>query len=110
MVQEEGVGGGVTALRDDVLCLQDVLRAMCLVSQSFVSDSFVTPWTVVCQAPISIEFSRQEYWSDCHSLLQGIFPTQGSNPGLLHCRTMATSKAGIIVYTGGFANYVNCLF
>ena len=22
----------------------------------------------------------------CHSLLQGIFPTQGSNPGLLHCR------------------------
>jgi len=23
---------------------------------------------------------------DSHSLLQGIFPTQGSNPGLLHCR------------------------
>ena len=23
---------------------------------------------------------------DCHSLLQRIFPTQGSNPGLLHCR------------------------
>ena len=23
---------------------------------------------------------------DCHSLLQGIFPIQGSNPGLLHCR------------------------
>ena len=23
---------------------------------------------------------------DCHSLLQGIFPTQGSNPGLLNCR------------------------
>ena len=22
----------------------------------------------------------------CHCLLQGIFPTQGSNPGLLHCR------------------------
>ena len=22
----------------------------------------------------------------CHFLLQGIFPTQGSNPGLLHCR------------------------
>ena len=31
-------------------------------------------------------FSRQEYWSGCHSLLQGIFLTQGSNPGLLHCR------------------------
>ena len=23
---------------------------------------------------------------DCHDLLQGIFPTQGSNPGLPHCR------------------------
>ena len=23
---------------------------------------------------------------DCHFLLEGIFPTQGSNPGLLHCR------------------------
>ena len=23
---------------------------------------------------------------DCHALLQGIFPTQGPNPGLLHCR------------------------
>ena len=23
---------------------------------------------------------------DCHFLLQGIFPTHGSNPGLLHCR------------------------
>ena len=24
---------------------------------------FVTPWTVVCQAPLSMGFSRQEYWS-----------------------------------------------
>ena len=34
---------------------------------------------------LSMEFSRQEYWSG-YFLLQGIFPTQGSNPGLLHCR------------------------
>ena len=26
------------------------------------------------------------YWSSSLSLLQGIFPTQGSNPDLLHCR------------------------
>ena len=37
------------------------------------------------------EFSRQEYGveilqGNLLSLLQGIFPTQGSNPGLLHCR------------------------
>ena len=115
-----------------------------------------TPWTVTYQAPLSMGFSRQEYWSGLsfsspghlpdpwikpishalagrfftasatweahsyesksenrsvvsdslrlhelyspwnspgqntgigsHSLLQGIFPTQGSNPGLPHCR------------------------
>ena len=40
-------------------------------------------WTVARQAPLSMEVSRQEYWSGCHSLLQGILPTQGSNLGLL---------------------------
>ena len=24
---------------------------------------FVTPWTVACQAPLSMGFSRQKYWS-----------------------------------------------
>ena len=42
-----------------------------------------TPWTAAHQAPLSMGFSRQEYWSGCHFLLQGIFPTQGSNPCLL---------------------------
>ena len=46
---------------------------------------FAIPWTVAHQAPLSMGFSRQ-YWSGCHALLQGIFPIQGSNLGLLHCR------------------------
>ena len=25
---------------------------------------FVTPWTAACQAPLSVEFSQQEYWSE----------------------------------------------
>ena len=33
------------------------------VSRSVMSYSFATPWTVVCQDPLSMEFSRQEYWS-----------------------------------------------
>ena len=45
---------------------------------------FVTPWTVAYQAPLSMGFSRQYYWSGF--LLQGIFPTKGLNPGLPHCR------------------------
>ena len=58
---------------------------MCVcVSCSVVSDS-ETSWTIAHQAPLSMEFSRQEYWNGFHSLLQGIFPTQGLNPGLLNC-------------------------
>ena len=33
-----------------------------------------------------MDFSRQECWNGLPFLLQGIFPTQGLNPGLLHCR------------------------
>ena len=47
---------------------------------------FVTSWTIACQAPLSMGFSRQEYWGGCHFLLQGTFLTQELNPGLLHCR------------------------
>ena len=36
--------------------------AMC-VSGSVVSSSLWPPWTVACQAPLSVEFSRPEYWS-----------------------------------------------
>ena len=86
----------------------------------------MTPWTVACQASLSMGFLKQEYWSGLPfpspgdlpnpgiksrsptlqtdslpsepprkpkstrvgslSLLQGIYPTQGSNPHLLHCR------------------------
>ena len=30
--------------------------------RSVLSDSYVTPWTVACQAPLVMGFSRQEYW------------------------------------------------
>ena len=43
-----------------------------------------TPWTLACQAPLSVEFSRQEYWSGLPFPLQGIFPFQGLNPCLLY--------------------------
>ena len=47
---------------------------------------FVTLWTVAHQAPPSMGFFRQEYWSGFQSLFQGIFLTWGSNLGLSHCR------------------------
>ena len=47
----------------------------------------VTPWTVVCQAPLCPWNSPGKSTGvGCHFLLQGIFPTQGLNLGLLHYR------------------------
>ena len=40
---------------------------------------FVTLWSVACQAPLSMRFSRQGYWSGFPCPPPGIFPTQGSN-------------------------------
>ena len=45
---------------------------------------FVTPWTVAHQAHPWTSPGKNT-GVGCHFLLQGIFPTQGSNPGLLHC-------------------------
>ena len=122
---------------------------VCMLSRFSPVWLFVTLWTVARQAPLSMGFCSQEYWSGlpcpppgdlpgpgiepcllgllhwqmgslplyavvshsvvsdslwphgllcpwdspdrntgvgCHVLLQGIFPTQGSNRGLLHCR------------------------
>ena len=47
---------------------------------------FAISWIVACQAPPSMGFSRQEYWSGLPFPSQGIFLTQGSNPSLPHCR------------------------
>ena len=47
---------------------------------------FVSPWTVACRASLSMFYSPgQNNGVGSHSLLQGIVPSQGSNPGLPHC-------------------------
>ena len=38
-------------------------------------------WTVACQAPLSMEFFRQEYWSGLPYLPPGDFPDPGIKPG-----------------------------
>ena len=47
---------------------------------------FATPWTVAYQASCPWDFPGKSTRVGCHFLLQRIFPTQGLNPGLLHCR------------------------
>ena len=48
-----------------------------------MSYSFVTPWTVALQAPLSMGFSRQEYQSKLPCLPPGDLPIQGSEPSSL---------------------------
>ena len=56
-------------------------------SRSVISNS-ATPWTVAYQVPRPWDFSSKSTGVGCHFLLQRIFPTQGSNSGLPHCRQM----------------------
>ena len=46
------------------------------VSHSVLSDS-VTTWTVACEAPLSMGFSRQKYWSGLPFLSPGDLPDPG---------------------------------
>ena len=43
-----------------------------------MSDSYVTPWTIACLAPLSMRFPRQEYWSG----LPFPSPVNVLNPGI----------------------------
>ena len=62
-----------------------------LFSYEVVSDSSAIPQTVVCQAPLSMGFSRQEYWSGLPFPSPGDLPNPGTEP---------TSPA----LPGGFSN------
>ena len=57
---------------------------------------FATPWTIVCQSPLLMEFYRQEYWSGLPFPSPGIFPIQGLNPriwSLLYWQVDSLSQA-----------------
>ena len=46
-------------------------------------DSLATPWTVARQAPLSMGFSRQEYWSGLPCPPSGDLPDPGIEPASL---------------------------
>ena len=53
---------------------------MCLLSHVWC---FATPWTVVCQAPLSMRFSRQGHWSGLPCPPPGDLPDPGIKPASL---------------------------
>ena len=67
-------------------------------SNQVVSDCFVTPWTIAHQAPLSIGFSRQEYWSGLPCPSPGDLPNSGIEPGspALQADSLSLSHQGSI--------------
>ena len=61
-----------------VICIHKPLR-VCVFSHSFMFDS-ATPRTVAHQAPFSMGFSRQEYWSELPCLPPEYLPNPGIEP------------------------------
>ena len=62
---------------------------------SVVSD-FATPWTVACQAPLSMGFPRQEYWTGLPFLSPGDLPDPGMECGspVLQADSLLTEPPG----------------
>ena len=73
------------------------LSGACVPSRFTCVRLFVTPWTVACQAPLSMGILQARMLeSVTMPSSTGIFPTQGSNPclqRLLHCRQILYRRA-----------------
>ena len=50
----------------------------CRPNHSIMSDTFATLWTASHQPPLSMEFSRQDYWSNLPFSTLGDLPDQGN--------------------------------
>ena len=62
---------------------------LCVLSHFSPVVLFVTLWTVACQAPLSVGFSRQEYWSRVPFPTRGDLPDPGIEPISLESPALA---------------------
>ena len=60
--------------------IESVCICACMLSRFSHVQLFATFWTVTCQAPLSMGFSRQEYWSGLPRPLPGDLPDAGIEP------------------------------
>ena len=114
--QKDREGGGETDTQSDkesVACggnwqvtLQSLrfhMRAMGLLYKQTIQSRarlFVIPWTVAYQAPLSMGFSRQEYWSGLPFPSPRDLPNQGMEPGspALQADTLPSKLPGKPLY------------
>ena len=78
-------------------------------------QSCPTPWTIAHQAPLSIEFSRSEYWSGLLCLPPGDLPGLGIEPTSLMSPALAgrfftTSTTWEVLYSSPNNQYTTCHF
>ena len=66
--------------QDGNMIIIPVIDAVCMHAKFFSCVwLFATPWTVACQASLSMDFPGKNTVVECHSLLQRISPTQALN-------------------------------
>jgi len=86
--------------------------SLLLFGHSVMSDSFATLWTVACQAPLSMVFSRQEYWSGLPFPSPADFPNPGIEPAF-QADSLPVSHLGspcLSSVWGQFCMVINNLF
>ena len=87
------------------VAISDPYASPCCVVFWLGTQSCLTLWDpmdVVCLAPLSMDSLGKNTKVGCPTLLQGIYATQGSNPGLPHCRQItvwATREAQFTLLT-----------
>ena len=75
---------------------------MCVLSRFSHVQLFATPWTVAHQAPLSMVFSRQEYWSGLlcppsgDLLDPGIEPPSPASPALQAYSLLLSHREGLL--------------
>ena len=70
----------------EVLILPTCLQGCAVLSRSVVYNSLCLHRMLPTQLLFHGDSPGKKTGVGCHALFQGIFPTQGSNPGLSHCR------------------------
>ena len=79
---------------------------VCMLSRFSHIWLFETPWTVAWQAPLSMRFSRQEYWSGLPCPTPGYLPDPGIQPASLTSLTLA---GGFFTTSASWESPSNCI-
>ena len=90
----------ITTVTSCIMIPQSVLREekgrSALVAQ--LCPTRVTPWTVAPQAPLSMEFSRQEYWRGLPFPSPGDLPDPGIEPRSFASQVVSCIEGGLFAH------------